>query len=160
MTYSIEKKEAVESLGLHFERRTQIAPLAARIQALLILSTNEGLTFDEIVNFTEASKSSVSSNLNLLLQIKSVEYFTISGERKRYFRSSKDRLCIRLKEYLDIVQEEISIVNQINNFNAKYNNVSNEDKEFLGFLFKDFLNQQKDIIETTLEKMEFNINKL
>lgn len=160
MMYSVEKKEAVETLGLHLERRTQIAPLAARIQALMILSTNEGMTFDEIVTFTEASKSSVSSNLNLLLQIKSVEYFTVSGERKRYFRSSKHRLCTRLKEYLDLVQEEILIVNQINKFNAKYNNACFQDKESLGFLFQDFLNQQKDIIESTLEKMEQNINKL
>lgn len=162
MAYSIEKKEAVESLGIHIEKRTQVAPLAARIQALMILSTDEGKTFDEIVAFTEASKSSVSSNLNLLLQIKSVEYFTIPGDRKRYFRSSKDRLCIRLKEYLDIVNEEILVINQVNDFNAKHNNACSNEKGYLGFLFREFLDQQKHIIESTLDKMERSIqtNKL
>src|SRR5690625_2863635 len=80
-----EKKEAVESIGLHIEKRTQIAPLAARIQALLILCSDKGKTFDEIVEFTQASKSSVSSNLNLLLQMQSAEYYTVPGDRKRHF---------------------------------------------------------------------------
>lgn len=162
MAYSIEKKEAVESLGMHIERRTQVSPLAARIQALMILSSDEGQTFDEIVAFTEASKSSVSSNLNLLLQIKSVEYFTIPGDRKRYFRSSKDRLCIRLKGYLDIVEEEILVINQVNAFNAKYNGECFKKNDSLGILFQEFLEQQKNIIQTTLDNMEriMKTNKL
>lgn len=55
MEYSAEKKEAVESIGMHIEKRSQIAPLAARIQALMILSSDKGMPFDEIVAFTQAS---------------------------------------------------------------------------------------------------------
>lgn len=157
MAHSLEKKEAVETLGIHIEKRHQIAPLAARIQALMILSTDEGQTFDEIVTFTEASKSSVSSNLNLLLQIKAVAYFTIPGDRKRYFRASKDHLCTRLKEYLDTVEKEINIINQVNDFNIKNNRKSFKEKDSFGILFQEFLKQQKILIETTLDKMERSV---
>lgn len=152
--YSAEKKEAVESIGLHIEKRTQIAPLAARIQALMILNSDKGMTFDEIVAFTQASKSSVSSNLNLLLQMKSSEYYTVPGDRKRYFRSSKDYLFLRLEKYLEMVNEEIEITNQINDFNEKYNNTSFTEEDSFGFLFIEFLENQKNIIQDTLEKME------
>ena len=152
--YSAEKKEAVESIGLHIEKRTQIAPLAARIQALMILNSDKGMTFDEIVAFTQASKSSVSSNLNLLLQMKSSEYYTVPGDRKRYFRSSKDYLFLRLEKYLEMVNEEIDITNQINDFNEKYNNTSFTEEDSFGFLFIEFLENQKNIIQDTLEKME------
>mgnify|MGYP001184932180 CR=1 FL=1 len=153
--YSVEKKKAVESIGLHIEKRTQIAPLAARIQALMILSSDKGMSFDEIVDFTQASKSSISSNLNLLLQMKSMEYYTIPGDRKRYFRSSKDYLFLRLEKYLEMVNEEIQVTKQINEFNEKHHEVSEEDS--FGFLFKEFLEQQKNIIQNTLEKMERNL---
>lgn len=153
--YSVEKKKAVESIGLHIEKRTQIAPLAARIQALMILSSDKGMSFDEIVDFTQASKSSISSNLNLLLQMKSMEYYTIPGDRKRYFRSSKDYLFLRLEKYLEMVNEEIQVTKQINEFNEKHHEVSEEDS--FGFLFKEFLEQQKNIIQNTLEKMECNL---
>lgn len=150
-----EKKKAVESIGLHIERRTQLAPLAARIQALLILSPDKGQTFDEIVAFTQASKSSVSSNLNLLLQMQSAEYYTIPGDRKRYFRSSKDYLFLRLEKYLEMVNEEIRIANQINHFNSTHHNLNKKDS--FGSLFIKFLEQQKYIIKDTLEKMKQNL---
>src|SRR5690554_6858268 len=132
--YSAEKKEAVESIGLHIEKRTQIAPLAGRIQALMILNSDKGMTFDEIVAFTQASKSSVSSNLNLLLQMKSSEYYTVPGDRKRYFRSSKDYLFLRLEKYLELVNEEIDITNQINDFNKKHNKLCYTEKDSFGYL--------------------------
>lgn len=157
MDYSTEKKETVETIGMHIEQRSQIAPLAARIQALMILSSDEGKSFDEIVTFTQASKSSVSSNLNLLLQMKSVEYFTIPGDRKRYFRASKDYLFLRLEEYLEKVNEEIDITNKINDFNNKYNNLCSTDGDSFGLLFKDFLENQKKVIQNTLKKMELNL---
>jgi len=157
MSYSSEKKELVEFLGMHLEKRTSISPLAARIQALMILSPSKGNSFDEIVTFTEASKSSVSSNLNLLIQMKIVEYFTIPGDRKRYFRASQDHLCIKLKEYLEHVKEEILIVNRINAFNERHNKITYKRHENVGGLFQEFLESQKEIIETTLSKMQQNL---
>ena len=86
---SKEKKQLIEEIGLHFEQTHNISPLAARIYAMMILSPADGHTFEEIVNISGASKSSVSTQLNILIQLKKVDYFTLSGSRKRYFRASK-----------------------------------------------------------------------
>lgn len=159
MEDSIEKKEMVEFLGMHWERRMQIAPLAARIQALMILSPNKGLSFDEIVEFTEASKSSVSSNLNLLLQLKSVEYYTIPGDRKRYFKASKEHIYLRLKNRLEVVLEEINIFNQVNDFKTKHCNIECDNEESMGVLYRQFLLQQKKSIQEMLHLMEHNLKQ-
>jgi DNA-binding transcriptional regulator GbsR (MarR family) len=42
-------------------------------------------TFDEIVAYFEASKSSVSNSINWLLQNKIIDYKTFASDRKRYF---------------------------------------------------------------------------
>lgn len=157
MDYSVKKRELLDILGAHLEKRMQIAPLAARIQALMILSPDRGNSFDEIVAFTEASKSSVSSNLNLLLQLKNIEYYNIPGNRKRYFRSSQDRLCVKLIEYLEEIEEEIGVIQRVNAFNEKHNKITYEKQQSTGRIYQEFLEGQKDIIQTTIDKMRKNL---
>ena len=54
---SEEKRKLIEEIGVRFEQVHQLAPLAARIYAIMILSPKDGHTFDEILNITLASKS-------------------------------------------------------------------------------------------------------
>lgn len=152
-----EKKKLMEVLGLHWERRLQMTPLAARIQALLVLSPDEALSFDDITKITEASKSSVSSNLNLLLKMKGVEYFTVPGDRKRYFKASKEHMAIRLKEGLEDIKEEIEILNQIESFKSTYCKAPCEQNKSLTTLYQKFLNQQEQSLTEMLEVMEENL---
>lgn len=152
-----EKKKLMEVLGLHWERRLQMTPLAARIQALLVLTPDEALSFDDIINITEASKSSVSSNLNLLIKMKGVEYFTLPGDRKRYFKASKEYMAVRLKEGLEDIKEEIEILNQIENFKSTYCEVPCERNKTLTTLYQKFLNQQEQSLSEMLDIMEENL---
>ena len=55
---SEEKKQLIEDLGLNMEEQLRISPLAARIYALLVLSPEDGLMFDQIQDIIHASKSS------------------------------------------------------------------------------------------------------
>ena len=80
-----EEKQFVEELGISIEK-LGAPPLQSRVISLLIMRTPEGVPFDEIVEFLGASKSSVSSALNLFLQLKHVVYYTKPGDRKRYFK--------------------------------------------------------------------------
>ena len=73
MALSKEKLKLIEEIGLRLETRLQIAPLAARIYALLTLSSYDGLTFEEIREIIGSSKSSTSVNLNVLTQLKHIE---------------------------------------------------------------------------------------
>ena len=96
-----EKSELIELFGIHFERLYNISPLGGRILATLVIDgCKSGLTFDTLVEKMQASKSSVSTNLNLLLKTGRIEYFTVAGDRKKYFKAAP--LSQRLKNYLTI----------------------------------------------------------
>ena len=150
---SEEKKILIEEVGLHFEKAKQMSPLAARIYAIMILSPYDGHTFEEILEMTCASKSSVSTQLNLLLQLKKVEYFTKSGDRKRYFRASKSYLINTLKEDLERVKEEIALINKITEFNSLYNQHKYEEHGVISVLFRAYLIKQQGNMKDTIEKM-------
>lgn len=91
---TLDKKKAalIEKLGVHMESQDQLAPLAARIYASLILTGKGGQTFDELVNQLKASKSTVHTHLNSLQTQGRVSYFTKTGDRKRYFIVAPNRL--------------------------------------------------------------------
>jgi len=73
-------------------------PAASQVLALLLISDKVELTFDEIRNTLNLSKSATSNSLNALIQIKRIEYITKMGDRKRYFRSLIISWKVKLKE--------------------------------------------------------------
>jgi DNA-binding transcriptional regulator GbsR (MarR family) len=75
----------IEKLGVFYEKGG-MQPAAARILALLLVSDNTELTFEEIYELLHLSKSATSNALNSLLNTERVEYITQPGERRRYFR--------------------------------------------------------------------------
>lgn len=150
---SPEKQKLIEEAGMHFEKTQNLSPLASRIYAIMILSPEEGHTFDEIMQITEASKSSVSTQLNLLMQTKKVDYFTKSGDRKRYFRASRKYLHNTLKEYLDNISEEIKMVDKIIKFNTTNNSEKFEKDGHIPKMFLDYLQAQKENLETTIQRV-------
>ncbi len=154
MLEEIELKEKlIEEIGVHFERTSQIPPLAARIYALLMLCPRAGHSFDEIVELSKASKSSVSTNVNLLLSNGSIEYFTKTGERKRFFRLSKNYLKVKLKKDRDRVSKDLQIARKIDAFNIEYNKEKYEKHRVFGSLYKDYLEMHYTNLETTITKM-------
>jgi len=87
-----ERSRLVELLGVHFEKEEQLAPVAARILGTLMVTDQEGITFDQLVKELEASKSTVCTNLNILESGKMISYFTKTGDRKRYYTIVQNRL--------------------------------------------------------------------
>ena len=148
-----EKRKLIEEIGVHFEKIHNLAPLSARIYIIMILSPNDGHTFDEIIEITQASKSSVSTQLNLLLQTKKVEYFTKSGDRKRYFRASRTYLKNTLNDEMNRTKEEIRVVDKIQEFNSTYNKEKFQRSGGVGRLYMDHLKLQKENLERTIEQM-------
>jgi len=155
---SPEKKKLIEEIGVHFEKVHNLAPLAARIYVIMILSPNDGHTFDEIIQITEASKSSVSTQLNLLLQMNKVEYFTKPGDRKRYFRASKTYLKNTLIEHLDQINKDIRLVEKVHDFNKAFNKEKFENNSGVTLLYKEYLIAQKINLENTIDKMNKILN--
>ncbi len=98
--------------GIHFETLHNLPPLASRILGTLIVDCcKSGLTFEELVERMNASKSSVSTNLNLLLKIGKIQYYTVSGDRKKYFKPSP--FSERLANYQKMIVLEKQLIEKI-----------------------------------------------
>jgi DNA-binding transcriptional regulator GbsR (MarR family) len=81
---SSEQKILIEKLGVFYEK-SGMQPAASRVLALLLVSDNPELTFEEIFEILRISKSAASNAVNLLLNTNKIEYITKPGDRKRYF---------------------------------------------------------------------------
>jgi len=136
---SKEQSLLIEEIGLVIEERADLSPLAARIYANLILASDDGLTFEDITETHQASKSSVSNNLNVLVKLKYVEFFTKSGERKRYFKASKFYVKTAMEKYNELFEKEVNVVNKINEFNKKNNPEKFENEQSAGLIYQEYL---------------------
>jgi DNA-binding transcriptional regulator GbsR (MarR family) len=161
MTNSLQKErnEIIELFGLHFSSLFRIAPLAARILGVLMVDgCKSGLTFDALVGKLAASKSSISTNLNLLLKMEKIYYFTIAGDRKKYFKSAP--LSDRLSNYLKIIESESYIINKIHNYREKTTSCAEEQCNLENIIsYKNYLQEVEKSLQKTLaefKKIEFN----
>lgn len=88
-TIKINKQqlELIEKFGVFMERNGN-SPAESRIIALLLVSDIPELTFEEIYQTLQISKSAASNSINRLLNLDQIDYITKPGDRKRYFRST------------------------------------------------------------------------
>jgi len=93
--------ELIEKIGIYFEQG--MPPASARILALLIVGEREAFSFENIRESLNLSKSATSNGINFLLSFKKIEYFTKSGERKRYFKWSPTNTINHFKEGIENV---------------------------------------------------------
>lgn len=107
-----EKADLIEHFGVHFERLYHMPPLASRILGMLIVDgCRAGITFDEILERTQSSKSSVSTNINLLLKMGKITYFTVAGDRRKFFRPAP--FSERLENYKQFLQFEKQLLERM-----------------------------------------------
>jgi DNA-binding transcriptional regulator GbsR (MarR family) len=125
MTVSLSDKKLnlIEELGLHFEK-SGMQSAASRIYALLMISDKNELTFEEIYETLNMSKSAVSNSLNFLIASNQVDFITRPGERKRYFRCK----IKSLKEGVQKTLESMEVFNSI--LKKVLEERSEESKEF------------------------------
>ena len=83
-----KQKELIEEIGRYFDKEG-FQPIAGRILGLLMVMDKEQFTFDEIIEELQISKSSASNALKNLEIRGNIEYVTLPGDRKRYFRIKK-----------------------------------------------------------------------
>lgn len=81
-----KQKDLIESFGVAQEGMG-LTPAAARVNSLLTIADKVELSFDEIRESLELSKSATSNAINKLLMMNRIGYKTKPGDRKRYFYS-------------------------------------------------------------------------
>jgi DNA-binding transcriptional regulator GbsR (MarR family) len=84
ITLRKEQVELIEELA-HVNETLGSQPAMAKILGLLVVADETELTFDQIKDTLELSKSAVSQALSQLLTAKKISYKTRIGDRKRYF---------------------------------------------------------------------------
>ncbi|WMJ73703.1 hypothetical protein RCC89_11085 [Cytophagaceae bacterium ABcell3] len=79
-----QHREKIEHYGVIMEGMG-LSPVAARVFVYLLLSPNQLVTFDDLVNYFNVSKSAISNAIKWLTTSQMIEAKTIGGQRKRYF---------------------------------------------------------------------------
>lgn len=89
-------KQEIENLGAFFEQRN-MTPMEARVFAMLLLSEPHYQDFYTIQDTLGSSKSAISNAINKLMSSKRVDYLTLPGDRKRYFKINHDSWLEQMK---------------------------------------------------------------
>jgi DNA-binding transcriptional regulator GbsR (MarR family) len=97
-------RDTIEETGKVFEK-FGLTPMQGRIIAYFTVSDPPEKTFDDLVKFFVASKSSVSNSLNYLLQNKIIDYKTFASDRKRYFFITDSFFYVYFRKVLENVKE-------------------------------------------------------
>lgn len=152
------KQQLIEKLGVHIEHRDQLAPLAARIIAALILNGKKGVTFDSLVCSLQASKSSISTNLNTLQASERILYYTKPGDRKKYFVLNPNGVMISIEKMINQWNQEGELHKEILDYKKSVNESlakDSEDRFDLDFHndYLDFLNQATQLMNTLKTKL-------
>jgi len=136
-----EKKELIEQLGVQLETEN-LAPVAARIFATLILNGKQGATFEQLVNDLHASKSTVSAHLEHLQSTNKVTYFTKPGDRKRYFIITPDLMFNVIEEMVRKWESQKRIHEKVLEYKQKHNEYARDEQDEIQFdleFHKDYL---------------------
>jgi DNA-binding transcriptional regulator GbsR (MarR family) len=127
-----EKMALVEKLGVHFENTEQLAPVAARILSYIILTGKKGTTFEDLVSTLCASKSTISNHLSHLQDLKEIQYYTKTGDRKKYFILNKDTITQHFDKMINVWKELRELHSEIKDYKEDQNKqkIENEKEKF------------------------------
>ncbi|RSK41652.1 GbsR/MarR family transcriptional regulator [Mangrovimonas spongiae] len=146
------KCELVEKLGIFLEKKEHMAPVAARIFSYIILTGKQGTTFEDLVSNLCASKSTISTHLNHLQDLKKLSYFTKTGDRKKYFIINKDTTVQTISNMINEWKDEKQLHLEIKAYKEDVNKSLEKENQFE-------LDYHKSFIEF-LDGAIISINKL
>ena len=145
-----------ETLGLHIEDEYSLPPLAARIYADLVLTDDQGLTFEECLSKRAASKGSVSTALNLLQKMGIIAYYTKPGDRKRYFTIAARKAFFRskLEEQLKKIDKDRAMIKLVNDYNKEQRQAHYERYGERTETYLDFLDESERLVRKSLNQFK------
>lgn len=151
------REKLIEKMGVHIETKEQLAPLAARILANLVLKGRKGETFENLVSQLNASKSTIFTHLTNLQASHRITYYTKSGDRKKYFILSPNALILSMDEMIENWNEEKEIHLEIAAYKAEINKTLESIEEQFEIDFHteylSYLNQVTILMENLKTKL-------
>ncbi len=138
MILSEKQKELIEQFGV-LNEKYGLPPAECRVWGLFLVADKVELTFDEIREALQLSKSGTSNALQKLQMTHHIEYITKSGDRKRYFRCKMNNWITLTKgnfekfDELNILLKEI--LTQRHTKTVTFNQDLKKVTEFLDFIY-------------------------
>lgn len=147
-----QREELIELFGVHFENLMHLSPLGARIFAVIIVdSCARKISFDDLVEGMGASKSSVSTNLNLLLKIGKISYYTVPGDRKKYYKPTP--FSDRFDNYINILNQEKKIIDKMMAYRQQTVDCPCEQRDLERLaVYKEHVGKMEGVITGSIEK--------
>lgn len=154
MEYEQDLVDFFQDYCAHHEALYNYTPLTSKLYTFLLFSgLRDGVAFDEMVEKLNASKSSVSTSLNILLNNNQIEQFNKIDERKRYFRINPKYLTNRLFTIKESIEKELSLTCRLLDFNQKKKlNVLNCESRIN--IYIEHLEKSSEEISQTIEKLK------
>ncbi|WP_090679847.1 GbsR/MarR family transcriptional regulator [Myroides guanonis] len=154
MEYEQDIIDFFQDYCAHHEALYHYSPLTSKLYTFLLFSgMGDGVTFDEIVEKLNASKSSISTSLNVLLNNNQIEQFNKIDERKRYFRINPKYLTNRLFTIKKSIEKELDLTCRLLEFNQ--NNKLNVFKcESRINVYIEHLEKSSEELSQTIEKLK------
>lgn len=151
MNKSIEIDEKIFQDAVKFcSTMFNLPPLASKIYSYLIFDFEKvGITFDEFVEVFSASKSSVSTNITLLLNAQLINDVNKIAERKRYFFTNNDYKKIRFEKIVQKMQDELKLIDDI----SKFRKIKDKNYDDKMEIYKSLLNKNIKNIQESLNKL-------
>ncbi|MBF0596015.1 hypothetical protein [Faecalibacter rhinopitheci] len=144
-----------ENYTTHLEKTYNFPPLASKIQAYMVLySNNEGFTFEDFLEIFKVSKSSLSTSINWLLSLNQIEYYHKIDSRKRYFRLNLNYLPDKLEFLHDIVTRDLSFTKRISDYKLKNQLVNLLKDEGILDVYTEYLENSEKLLKETIIKIK------
>lgn len=152
-----EKQDLVERLGVFMEQKEQLAPVAARIFSYIILTGKVGTTFEDLVRDLCASKSTISTHLNHLADLKQIVYFTKPGDRKKYYTVNQDSILQSIDAMMEswATQKELHL--EIKNYKENTNHSNTDEASKFDLHFHDNYIQFLDEVTKSVSTLKSKI---
>lgn len=127
------KRELIEKIGVIYEIAGH-THMTGRVVGLLLLAEPPFKSFESIVEELNASKSSISNTLKLLISMGLVEYITFTGDRKRYFKIKVSAFESMLYKETENLRNYIQLLKKVQELRSDVNEKFNNDlKRFISF---------------------------
>ena len=154
---NIEKNTLIEMMSELFRKMHHVSPMAAKILSVLVIEgCAEGLTFEYLIERVQASKSTLSTNINFLLDKGLIYYDTKEGKRRKYFKSFPfDK---RFSGFLELIRAERDFTLRFRKYISEQDPLQQDEfaKKRIrktGILL-DYLGKMESLTEDFLEKLK------
>ncbi|EIA08525.1 GbsR/MarR family transcriptional regulator [Flavobacterium frigoris] len=135
-----KQKELIEKFGV-IQEQMGLAPAPSRVNSLLTISDENELTFDDIRETLNLSKSATSNALHVLIALDRIGYKTKSGDRKKYFYSKLDQWKSKFKNDILALNGYIEMMKEIainrNPETIEYNQKLDELTNFMEYFIEE-----------------------